>query len=41
VFHRKRHLIVATKADKMSSNQLKKSLAGIEKILPESRIIPY
>lgn len=41
VFHQKNHLIVATKSDKLSNNQSKKSLAEIEKHLPGSRIIAY
>jgi GTP-binding protein len=41
VFHQKPHLIVATKADKLSSNKLRKSLDEIEKQLPESRVIAY
>ena len=41
IFHRKKHLIVATKADKLSSNKLNKSLQEIEQTLPESKIIAY
>lgn len=41
VFHQKHHIIVATKADKLSSNKLKKSLAEISQVLPESKIIAY
>jgi GTP-binding protein len=41
VYHRKNHIVVATKADKLSTNNLKKSLREIEKDLPESRIIAY
>ena len=40
-FYRKNHLIVATKADKLSSNKLQKSLNEIKKILPESKILTY
>lgn len=40
-FYRKNHLVVATKADKLSSIKLKKSLQEIEKILPESPLIAY
>jgi GTP-binding protein len=40
-FHKKTHIIAATKADKLSSNQLRKTLAAIENDLPESRIIAY
>ncbi len=41
VYHQKNHLIVATKADKLSNNKLKASLQEIEKALPESKIITY
>ena len=41
VYHGKNHLIVATKADKLSNNKLKTSLLEIENVLPESKIIPY
>ena len=41
IYHHKNHLVVATKADKLSNNKLKTSLAEIEKALPESVIIPY
>lgn len=42
VFHKKNHIIVATKSDKLSSNKLKKSLLEIEEALPSARkIIAY
>ena len=41
VYHQKNHLIVATKADKLSNNKLKTSLEAIEKALPASKIIAY
>jgi len=41
VFHKKRHVIAATKADKLSSNQLRKSLSLIESELSGSRVIAY
>jgi GTP-binding protein len=41
LYHQKKHLVVATKADKLSNNKLKESLQKIEQILPQSRIIPY
>jgi len=41
IFHNKIHIIAATKADKLSSNQLRKSLASIETKLSESRVIAY
>ncbi len=40
-FHQKNHIIVATKADKLSSNKLQKSLQEIEKALPTSKIITF
>jgi GTP-binding protein len=40
-FHKKPHFIAATKADKLSSNQLHKTIAAIENDLPESRLIAY
>ena len=40
-FHRKNRIIVATKADKLSTNKLNKSLQEITTTLPESRIIAY
>lgn len=41
VFHRKNHIVVATKADKLSNNSLKNSLSEIEKTFAESRVIAY
>jgi GTP-binding protein len=41
IFHNKPHIIAATKADKLSSNQLRKSLTSIESELPESKVIAY
>ncbi len=41
IYHQKNHIVVATKADKLSNNKLNKSLQEIEKILPESKIIAY
>jgi GTP-binding protein len=41
LYHQKNHLVVATKADKLSNNKLKESLQKIGQILPHSRIIPY
>ncbi len=41
VYNQKNHIVVATKADKLSNNKLKKSLEEIEKSLPESKIIVY
>ncbi|MGI8786791.1 MAG: ribosome biogenesis GTP-binding protein YihA/YsxC [Pyrinomonadaceae bacterium] len=40
--HHKNNFIVATKADKLSNNKLRKSLQEIERALqPESLIVPY
>ena len=41
VYHGKNHIVVATKADKLSNNKLKKSIEETEQILPESKIIAY
>lgn len=41
IYNEKPHIIVATKADKLSSNKLQKSLKEIGNQLPESRIIAY
>lgn len=41
VYHQKNHLVVATKADKLSSIKLKKSLEEAGKSLPGSQIIAY
>lgn len=41
VFNRKDHIVVATKSDKLSSNQLQKSIAEISKTLPGSKILPF
>jgi GTP-binding protein len=40
-FNEKDHLIVATKADKLSNNEMTKQLRLFEKELPGSRILPY
>ena len=40
-FHQKNTLVVATKTDKMSNNQLTKAMREIETGLPESKIIAY
>jgi len=37
----KPHLIVATKSDKLSSNQLQKQLKELKKELPESKVLAY
>jgi len=41
VYHCKNHIIVATKADKLSSNKLNKSLFDIKKMLPQGKILTY
>ena len=41
IFHQKPHIVVATKADKLSGNKLKKSLQEIEEAFTISKIIPY
>jgi GTP-binding protein len=40
-FHKKKHIIVATKSDKLSSNKLQKSLKEIENALPDSKLIAF
>jgi GTP-binding protein len=39
--HSKPHLIVATKADKLSNNELSKSMREASKILPGANLLPY
>ena len=41
VFNEKPHVVVATKSDKLSANELKKQLRIIEAELSGSRVIPY
>src|SRR5438477_10467170 len=41
IFHNKKHLVVATKSDKLSKNDLRKSLASAGETLGTSRIIPF
>lgn len=40
-FNQRKALVVATKADKLSQNKLRKSLEQIKKVLPDSPIIAY
>lgn len=40
-YHQKNTLVVATKADKLSNNKLKKSMLEIETVLPESKIVTF
>lgn len=41
VYNQKNHIIVATKADKLSNNKLNKSLLLLKDEMPESEIIAY
>ncbi|MDQ3491136.1 MAG: ribosome biogenesis GTP-binding protein YihA/YsxC [Acidobacteriota bacterium] len=41
IFNNKNHIVVATKSDKSSNNQLHKQLNEIKKLLPESKIFSY
>ncbi len=41
VFNDKPHLIVATKADKISNNEVKKSIGAAEKALPGAKILTF
>lgn len=40
-FHQKPHIVVATKADKLSKTQLQKQITEITNVLPEARVRPY
>lgn len=40
-FHQKEHVVVATKSDKLSNNELPKQLKTIGKQFPESKILTY
>ena len=41
IFHEKKHVVVATKSDKLSANELKKQLRSIGSEMPQSDVIPY
>ena len=41
IVNSKPHIVVATKSDKSSSNQLQKQIGQIKKMLPESKILTY
>ena len=41
IFNEKDHIVVATKSDKLSANELGRQLRLIESQLPGSRVIPY
>ena len=41
IFNEKKHIVVATKSDKLSANDLGKNLRLIEKVMPGSRVIPF
>ncbi|PYT01159.1 MAG: YihA family ribosome biogenesis GTP-binding protein [Acidobacteria bacterium] len=40
-FNQKAYLVVATKSDKLSSNELTKQMRVIDSVMPESRVISY
>jgi len=40
-YHHKKSLVVATKADKLSNNKLRKSIDLISQCMPESEVLPY
>jgi GTP-binding protein len=40
-FHQKPHIVVATKADKLSNNQLVKQIKEINAVLPDSLVLTY
>jgi len=41
IYNNKNHIVVATKADKSTNNQLRKQLDEIKNTLPKSKILPY
>ena len=41
VHHRKPHIIAATKTDKLSNNELRKTLSLTQKMLGDVTIVPY
>lgn len=41
VFHKKTHVVVATKSDKLSANELAKQLRTISRELPKSSVMAY
>ena len=41
IVNEKKHIVVATKLDKLLSNQLQKQILQIRKTLPESKILTY
>lgn len=41
VHHHKPHLIVATKSDKLSNNELRQSIARVSKVFQSDRIVTY
>lgn len=41
IYNNKSHIVVATKADKSTNNQLRKQLDEIKNTLPKSKILPY
>ena len=40
-YEQKTHIIVATKADKLSTNELRNSTSAVEKQFPNTRILAY
>ena len=41
VYEKKPHIIVATKADKLSANELRKSRSGVENQFPDATVLAY
>lgn len=41
IFHKKKHVVIATKADKISNNVLTKNLGNIQKSLSGSKVIAF
>jgi GTP-binding protein len=41
IYHEKPHIVVATKSDKISSNELTKSLSQTRKLFAASKVLPY
>jgi GTP-binding protein len=41
VHYQKPHLVAATKADKLSNNEMRKALSVVQKTFAQTRVIPY
>lgn len=41
VYHQKKHIVVATKVDKLSVKEAARNMSEIQKTFPESKVIPY